>query len=301
LAKTVRDFQQLSWSKAAMNQSTISALLGVAILLPLLFAGCSKSGPANAVASDELATLRQEVAALREEVQALRNETRAGKLEATSANSAFDKLPSTPAEMQDQFRAMRAQLDASRRELGSNLVQITVDRGGDAWKRGDFKEALKLLSPQAEAGNAIAQHRLGVMYVFGQGVPKDSAEAIKWFTKSAEQGQGESQHSLGLRNLWGDGVEKNPEAAAAWFQAAANQGISDSATWLGDIYWNGNGVKQDVVEGYKWLLLAGDKFGINHRNMTLEQFGSQLTPAQKAEAEQRARDFVPRRTGPEDF
>ena len=284
-----------------MNQSTVSTLLGVAILSPLFFTGCSKSTPANAAAGDELATLRQEVAALREEAQSLRNEIRAGKLEATSANPTFEKRPSTPAEMQDQFRTMRAQLDASRRELGSNLVQIAVDRGGDAWKRGDFKEALKLLTPLAESGQPIAQHRLGVMYVLGQGVPKDSAEAVKWFTKSAEQGQGESQHSLGLRNLWGDGVEANPEAAAAWFQAAANQGIPDSATWLGDIYWNGNGVKQDVVEGYKWLLLAGDKFGINHRNTTVEQFAAQLTPQQKAEAEQRAREFVPRRTGPEDF
>jgi hypothetical protein len=186
-------------------------------------------------------------------------------------------------------------------ELASNPVQIAVDRGGDAWKRGDFKEAMKLLTRPAESGNPIAQHRLGVMYVLGQGVPKDPAEAIKWFTKSAEQGQGESQHSLGLRYLWGDGVDKNPEAAAAWFQAAANQGIPDSATWLGDIYWNGNGVKQDVVEGYKWLLLAGDKFNINHCNTTLEQFAAQLTPQQKAEAEQRARDFVPHRVGPADF
>ena len=203
--------------------------------------------------------------------------------------------------MQEQFQDLRAQLASTRSDLASNLVQIAVDHGGDAWKRGDFKEAMKILAPLAESGQPIAQHRLGVMYVLGQGVPKDAAEAIKWFTKSAEQGQGESQHSLGLRYLWGEGVDKNPEAAAAWFQAAANQGIPDSATWLGDIYWNGNGVQQDVVEGYKWLLLAGDKFNINHSDTTLEQFAAQLTPQQKAEAEQRARDFIPRRTGPADF
>lgn len=202
----------------------------------------------------------------------------------------------------EQLTTLRDQLSTSQREIASNLVQIAVDRGGDAWRRGDFKEALKLLKPLAEDGHPIAAHRLGVMYVLGQGVPKDSAEAIKLFTKAAEQGQGESQHSLGLRYLWGDGAEKNPEAAAAWFTAAANQGIPDSATWLADIYWNGNGAQQDVVEGYKWMILAGDKFNINHRNgVTLDQFAAQLTPQQRAEAEQRARNFVPQRTGPEDF
>jgi len=35
--------------------------------------------------------------------------------------------------------------------------------------------------------------------------------------------------------------------------------------------------------------------------MTLDQFASQLTPQQKTEAEQRAKDFSPQRTGPEDF
>ena len=68
------------------------------------------------------------------------------------------------------------------------------------------------------------------------------------------------------------------------------------------MYFYGNGVAQDPVEGYKWLLLAKDKFNINHRNgTTLQQFAAQLTPQQLAEAQQRAKDFVPQRAGPEDF
>ena len=264
--------------------------------------GCNKKPESVTSSTDDVAALRQEVAALRDEVGQLRDRGRRRNAPEPNADDLFANTQAIPPEMLEQLTTLRDKLAASQREIASNLAQIAVDRGGDAWRRGDFKEALKLLKPLAEDGHPIAAHRLGVMYVLGQGVPKDSAEAIKLFTKAGEQGQGESQHSLGLRYLWGDGAEKNPETAAAWFTAAANQGIPDSATWLADIYWNGNGVQQDPVEGYKWMILAGDKFSINHRNgVTMEQFASQLTPQQKAEAEQRAKDFVPQRTGAEDF
>jgi len=62
---------------------------------------------------------------------------------------------------------------------------------------------MKLLLPLAESGSAVAQHRIGVMYVLGQGVEKDSAKAVEWYAKAAEQGQAESQHGLGLRLLVG--------------------------------------------------------------------------------------------------
>ncbi|MSU59233.1 MAG: sel1 repeat family protein [Pedosphaera sp.] len=276
-------------------------LPSLTLFLLVVAAGCGKKTE-TASTGDEISALRQEVAALREEVAALRG--RPGvKVRGQSATGAeVSNFPAASDSWQETVAALREELATSRRQLATNLTQIAVDRGGDAWRRGDFKESMKLLKPLAEDGHPIAQHRVAVMHVLGQGVPKDAAEAIKWFGKAAEQGQGESQHSLGLRYLWGDGVEKNSETAAAWFNAAANQGIPDAATWLADSYWTGSGVQQDVVEGYKWLLLAGDKFSINHRNgVTMEQFAAQLTPQQKAEAEQRARDFVPKRTGPEDF
>ena len=37
---------------------------------------------------------------------------------------------------------------------------------------------------KALRGDANAQFRLGVMYDYGQGVPKDNTEAVKWYRKS---------------------------------------------------------------------------------------------------------------------
>jgi TPR repeat protein len=284
-----------------MRTSVLLALsLAVALAATVIYIGKKSTGEKSA---DEIGLLRQEVATLREEVDGLRKAEEMRKRAADSLNGfTADGTPVGPAEIMAQLQALRAQQQSAQTALSSNLMEITLDRGSDAWARGDYKKAMKLLLPLAESGDAVAQHRIGVMYVLGQGVEKDSAKAIEWYAKAAEQGQAESQHGLGLRLLWGDGTDKDPQKAAAWLTTAANQGVADSATWLGDMYFTGNGVAQDPVEGYKWLLLAKDKFNINHRNgATLQQFAAQLTPQQLAEAQQRARDFVPQRTGPEDF
>jgi TPR repeat protein len=281
-----------------------SSFLLVLVMVILVLTAVFYAGRKSALHSDgEIAALRQEVAGLRDEVAQLRDKGRQrnGAFDSNNGFQAGDGQ-SSPGEIIAQLKALRALQETTRSEMASNLIEIAIDRGSDAWARGDFKKAMKLLKPLAEAGQPIAAHRVGVMYVLGQGVEKDSAEAVKWFSKAAEQGQGESQHSLGLRYLWGDGADRNPETAAAWFTAAANQGIPDSATWLADMYWTGNGVQTDPVEAYKWMILAGDKFNINHRNgVTMDQFAAQLTPQQLAQAQQRARNFVPQRTGPEDF
>ena len=44
------------------------------------------------------------------------------------------------------------------------------------------------LRVRAEAGNAEAQHDLGVRYFFGEGVPKDDAEAVRLYRLAAEEG-----------------------------------------------------------------------------------------------------------------
>jgi TPR repeat protein len=61
--------------------------------------------------------------------------------------------------------------------------------GMDAFKRKDYKEAVKLFLPLAEQGYTLAQYNLGLMYANGQGVPQDYKEAFKWWSLSAEQGE----------------------------------------------------------------------------------------------------------------
>ena len=60
------------------------------------------------------------------------------------------------------------------------------DEGVAAYDRGDYETALREFRPLAEQGNARAQNRLGLMYDWGSGVPRDRAEAAKWYRKAAE-------------------------------------------------------------------------------------------------------------------
>src|ERR1019366_1239237 len=50
---------------------------------------------------------------------------------------------------------------------------------------------------RAKAGDPAAQVKMGQMYVFGQGVARDSSEAAKWFRKAADQNYADGQYRLG--------------------------------------------------------------------------------------------------------
>ncbi len=186
---------------------------------------------------------------------------------------------------------------------GTALSQVrgldsTVQRGHDAWRRGDYPSAFKLLLPAAVQGNAIAQHRLGVMYINGDGVPRDYAEATRWFRLAADQNQGEAQFSMGLRYFEGQSVPRDLTEAARWFQLAANQGVGVASSMLAQCYATGRGVPQDYFEAYKWLSVAGTDIEPQRATITLRELRRKLTADQLAEAERRAREFVPKRTGP---
>jgi tRNA A-37 threonylcarbamoyl transferase component Bud32 len=205
------------------------------------------------------------------------------------------------AKVQIDFQLQPAEGGATN--LSSPEVQAldqAVSRGSEAWTSGDFSKALALLLPAALKGNPVAQHRIGVMYVMGQGVEQDFAEATRWFRKAAEQGQGESQFSMGLRYQLGQSVAKDDKEAARWFKLAADQGIGAAAEALANQYSKGESVPQDLVEGYKWAVVAARLPDPNNGDATRRDLEDKLTPDQLAEAQRRAREFVPKRTGPAD-
>src|SRR5580692_12131455 len=59
--------------------------------------------------------------------------------------------------------------------LAAPLRAEPFDDAADAFKRGDYPTALKLLRPLADHGDPAAQNNLGVMYMLGKGVQKDDA------------------------------------------------------------------------------------------------------------------------------
>ena len=90
--------------------------------------------------------------------------------------------------------------------------------GFDAYQKGDYGAALKLMTPLAQAGNANAQYDVGAMYNNALGVKTDHAQAAKWFAKSAAQGNAYAQVDLGQLRLTGRGVPQ--DMPPRWFFSA---------------------------------------------------------------------------------
>jgi uncharacterized protein len=171
--------------------------------------------------------------------------------------------------------------------------------GEAAFQRGDYPTALRLFSKLAEAGDVIAQFYLGLMYAHGEGVPQDYAQAASWYRKAADQGNVDAQVNLGLMYYYGRGVAPDHATSRMWYQMAAEQGDPDAQIKVGMFYKTGDGVLQDYVQAYMWFNLAAmhatdaatkDKAGVVRDELT-----ATMTPAQIAEAQRMAREWVPKK------
>ena len=86
-----------------------------------------------------------------------------------------------------------------------------VQRHTEADKKG-FAET----KSKAEAGDALAQYNIGVMYYEGKGVARDFKEAIGWTLKAANQGHKGAQNNLGVIYYEGQVVEQDFKEAVKW-------------------------------------------------------------------------------------
>ena len=83
---------------------------------------------------------------------------------------------------------------------------------------------MKLAHVSADMGVPAAQRFLGLAYLNGRAVKRDTAEAVSWFRKAAEQGYADAQTDLGLLYYAGEAVEADYAEAAKWLRKAAEQG-----------------------------------------------------------------------------
>jgi len=168
-----------------------------------------------------------------------------------------------------------------------------LDDGVAAYRQGHWEEALRLLRPLAEQGEATAQELMGRLYERGKGVARNYNEAEAWYLKAAEQGNAFAQGHLGFLYRSGalgtpdyrtaakwyreaaakgnrlaqvglgymylnETVDANDQEAAKWFRLAADQGDASGQLNLGTLYRFGKGVPRDLVEAHKWISLAAN-------------------------------------------
>jgi TPR repeat protein len=131
------------------------------------------------------------------------------------------------------------------------------DQAGARFQAGDHAGAAKLVTRAAEAGHAVAQVRLALLYDQGDGVPRSAKAAFEWYSRAAAQGEPESQNQVGLFYELGEGVPENWDLAARLFQASAQQGWMKGQFSLGRAYQFGIGVPQNRQLAIAWFAKAG--------------------------------------------
>jgi len=165
-----------------------------------------------------------------------------------------------------------------------------MDKANEAYERADYAAAAGYLRPLAEAGDPLAQMRLGVLHHEGFGVDQDDAKAARWWRKAADQGYADAEYAVGLCYDHGRGVPQDQVEAARWYQKAATKGHPEAQVSLGSLYAFGDGVSQDLVLAWLWLSLAARQ-GNETARETLEAVTSDMTPDQLAQARKRLQAF----------
>lgn len=147
-------------------------------------------------------------------------------------------------------------------------------RGGEyvAFDRADYKTALRVWLPAAEAGDADAQNSVGEIFERGLGTEPNYEVAALWFRRAAEQGHKGAQFNLGTLYETGKGVAQDKAAALNWYRQA--WGLAEDQL----VY------KSDAEQAL--LAKAEENVALQAENVTLaEQMAQARAEREKARAE----------------
>jgi hypothetical protein len=143
-------------------------------------------------------------------------------------------------------------------DAGHALSQVSLGliyRSGDHGVKQDFLEAVKWLRKASEAGDPHGQSELGFMYERGEGLPKDEAEAARLYWLAADQGLPIALFDLGFMYEEGRGVPADAERAVKLYEKAASR-VPTARNNFAVIYFQGKSVSRDPLKAYEWGLLT---------------------------------------------
>ena len=127
-------------------------------------------------------------------------------------------------------------------------------------EKRDHAEALKIITPKADAGDPVAQYYLSAIYSGGFGYkPANDALSLKWIRLSAEQGVAAAQATLADRYYDGRGVKQDFAEAAKWYHLSADQGFAQAQRTLGELYEIGKGVAPDAGKAFGFYQMAAEQ------------------------------------------
>jgi TPR repeat protein len=106
----------------------------------------------------------------------------------------------------------------------------------------NFAEAQRYYADAIKAGYALSCSNLGVMYMNGEGLPRNPNKAAELFRTGAEHGDAVGMFFYANCLYGGLGVTKDPRAATEYFRRAAKAGNLRAMEWCrrNKVSWEGD-------------------------------------------------------------
>ena len=114
------------------------------------------------------------------------------------------------------------------------------------------------LTQEANAGDPLAEHELGLRYLLGEGMPADTSQAVYWIKKAADQNLTSAEYNYAILLINGIGVPWDPFKAFKLIQNAADDGMVQAQYVIGILYTDNLTVRRDYNLAYYWIKKAAD-------------------------------------------
>ena len=128
---------------------------------------------------------------------------------------------------------------------------------------------------EANSGDPLAQHELGIRYLLGDGVPADTLLGAYWIHKAVESNLTAAVYNYGILLMNGWGVKWNPFDAYDYFMKAAKDEMPQAEYIVGIFYTDNLVVKRDWAAAYKWVKKASDA-GFEPAKKTLKELKTKV-------------------------
>lgn len=154
----------------------------------------------------------------------------------------------------------------------------------------DYTRAAELICASADLGDPNGRFNCGLLYSDGRGVAEDDARAVSYWTLAANAGHVAAINYLGQAYLAGAGIQQDAEAAFEQFSITAAAGNPMGLFELAKAYASGIGTERDLIKAHGYANLATVR-GVEEARVLREELAEQLDAADLASAQGFARDW----------
>jgi TPR repeat protein len=115
-----------------------------------------------------------------------------------------------------------------------------------------------LAARKANAGDAMSQQEMGVRYLYGKGVERDTAKAAYWMQKAADQGMTTAKFDVAILAFHGWGMPWDPFLSYRYLRETASHDMPEAQYFLASMLTENLVVPRSWAQAYTWMKKAAD-------------------------------------------